>query len=70
MRIVTPGTLTDSALLEEKRDSLLLALHQRHGEVGPGLAQPCLGHILRRRNRRQTTARRTRTPATFGDPLC
>jgi DNA mismatch repair protein MutS len=34
VRIVTPGTLTDSALLEEKRDSLLLALHQRHGKVG------------------------------------
>jgi len=34
MRIVTPGTLTDSALLEEKRDSLLLALHERHGKVG------------------------------------
>src|SRR5688572_26245889 len=27
MRIVTPGTLTDSALLEDKRDNLLLALH-------------------------------------------
>ena len=34
VRIVTPGTLTDSALLEEKRDSLLLALHERHGKVG------------------------------------
>lgn len=34
VRIVTPGTLTDSALLDEKRDSLLLALHQRHGKVG------------------------------------
>ncbi|MBI5660165.1 MAG: DNA mismatch repair protein MutS [Nitrosomonadales bacterium] len=34
VRIVTPGTLTDSALLEEKRDSLLLALHQRHNEAG------------------------------------
>ncbi len=34
MRIVTPGTITDSALLEEKRDSLLLALHQRHGRLG------------------------------------
>ncbi len=34
MRIVTPGTVTDSALLEEKRDSLLLALHQRHGKLG------------------------------------
>ncbi|MFZ5503232.1 MAG: DNA mismatch repair protein MutS [Pseudomonadota bacterium] len=34
MRIVTPGTVTDSALLEEKRDSLLLALHERHGKLG------------------------------------
>ncbi len=34
VRIVTPGTLTDSALLDEKRDSLLLALHQRGNEVG------------------------------------
>ena len=34
VRIVTPGTLTDSALLEEKRDSLLLALHAHHGKQG------------------------------------
>ena len=34
VRIVTPGTLTDSALLEEKRDSLLLALHEGQGKVG------------------------------------
>ncbi|HEU0283468.1 MAG TPA: DNA mismatch repair protein MutS, partial [Gallionella sp.] len=34
VRIVTPGTVTDSALLEEKRDCLLLALHERHGKVG------------------------------------
>ncbi len=34
LRIVTPGTLTDSALLDEKRDSLLLAVHERHGQVG------------------------------------
>ncbi|MDP2851787.1 MAG: DNA mismatch repair protein MutS, partial [Gallionella sp.] len=34
VRIVTPGTVTDSALLEEKRDCLLLALHQHHGKVG------------------------------------
>ncbi|MDE2311431.1 MAG: DNA mismatch repair protein MutS, partial [Betaproteobacteria bacterium] len=34
VRIVTPGTVTDSALLEEKRDTLLLALHERHGKVG------------------------------------
>ncbi len=34
MRIVTPGTVTDSALLEEKHDNLLLALHRRNNEVG------------------------------------
>ena len=34
VRIVTPGTVTDSALLEDKRDSLLLALHEHHGKLG------------------------------------
>ena len=34
VRIITPGTLTDSALLEDKRDSLLLALHQRDSKAG------------------------------------
>ncbi|HUP93762.1 MAG TPA: DNA mismatch repair protein MutS [Burkholderiales bacterium] len=33
-RIVTPGTLTDSALLEEKRDNLLLALHRTRTTLG------------------------------------
>ncbi len=28
VRIVTPGTLTDEALLDERRDNLLIALHQ------------------------------------------
>ena len=34
VRIVTPGTVTDSALLEEKRDNLLLSVHQHHNQVG------------------------------------
>lgn len=34
VRIVTPGTLTDSALLDEKRDNLLLALHRNRNEIG------------------------------------
>src|SRR3989442_10669715 len=33
-RIVTPGTLTDSALLEEKSDNTLLALAHAKGAVG------------------------------------
>ncbi len=34
MRIVTPGTLTDSALLEEKSDNILLALAADKSSVG------------------------------------
>ncbi len=34
VRIVTPGTLTDSALLDEKQDSLLLCMHQQNGRLG------------------------------------
>lgn len=34
MRILTPGTLTDSALLDEKQDSLLLALVSRNDVLG------------------------------------
>ncbi len=34
MRIVTPGTLTDEALLDERRDNLLLALHQVKNTYG------------------------------------
>ena len=34
MRILTPGTITDSALLDDKRDNLLLSVHQRHGKLG------------------------------------
>jgi len=34
MRIVTPGTLTDSALLEDKRENLLLAISATRGALG------------------------------------
>ncbi|HET8705283.1 MAG TPA: DNA mismatch repair protein MutS, partial [Pseudomonadales bacterium] len=33
-RIVTPGTLSDEALLEDRRDNLLLALHHNHKKFG------------------------------------
>src|SRR5512147_1855730 len=33
-RIVTPGTLTDSALLDDKSDNVLLALHRDRAAVG------------------------------------
>ena len=70
VRIVTPGTLTDSALLEEKRDSLLLAAAPASRQAGIGLAESGLGTILRVRNIRRESACRTGTPATFGDPAC
>ncbi|MGE0080738.1 MAG: DNA mismatch repair protein MutS [Thiohalomonadaceae bacterium] len=34
VRIVTPGTVTDEALLEERRDNLLCAVHERAGRFG------------------------------------
>ncbi len=34
VRIVTPGTITDEALLDERRDNLLAALHQRGETFG------------------------------------
>ena len=34
VRIVTPGTVTDEALLEERRDNLLAALHEADGNYG------------------------------------
>jgi DNA mismatch repair protein MutS len=33
-RIVTPGTVTDEALLDAKKDNLLLALHQQKQKIG------------------------------------
>lgn len=33
-RIITPGTLTDEALLEERQDSLLLAIHAQEPTIG------------------------------------
>jgi DNA mismatch repair protein MutS len=38
-RIVTPGTLTDAALLDEKRNTLLLAVYTTRQLAGPGLDQ-------------------------------
>ena len=34
VRIITPGTLTDEALLDAKRDNLLLAIHQHRQQFG------------------------------------
>lgn len=34
VRIITPGTVTDEALLDAKKDNLLLALHQQKQQIG------------------------------------
>jgi DNA mismatch repair protein MutS len=34
VRVVTPGTVTEEALLDERRDNLLAALHQADGQFG------------------------------------
>ena len=34
VRIITPGTVTDEALLEERRDNLIIALHQNEQRFG------------------------------------
>lgn len=34
MRIITPGTVTDEALLEDRRDNLLLAVHENREHFG------------------------------------
>ena len=34
MRVVTPGTVTDEALLEERRDNLLAALYESEAQFG------------------------------------
>jgi len=34
MRIVTPGTVTDEALLEDRKDNLLAAVHREHDRYG------------------------------------
>jgi DNA mismatch repair protein MutS len=33
-RIITPGTVTDEAMLDERRDNLLVAVHQQHSNYG------------------------------------
>jgi len=45
MRIVTPGTLTDAALLEDKRDNLLLAVARERATLGLAWLSLASGHF-------------------------
>jgi DNA mismatch repair protein MutS len=44
-RIVTPGTLTDAALLEDKRDNLLLAIARERATLGLAWLSLASGHF-------------------------
>ncbi|MGC1182655.1 DNA mismatch repair protein MutS [Legionella sp.] len=44
-RIITPGTVTDEALLDAKRDNLLLALHQQKQKIGLAWVDLSSGHF-------------------------
>ena len=61
-RIVTPGTLTDSALLDDKSDSLLLALAPQKNHR-PGLAQPRQRRLPPAGSRARGARRPARAPA-------
>jgi len=46
MRVVTPGTVTDEALLEERRDNLLAALHQQGEAYGLAILDLTSGRFV------------------------
>ena len=45
VRIVTPGTVTDEALLEERRDNLLAAAYARDGRYGLAALEIGRAHV-------------------------
>ncbi len=46
VRIITPGTLTDEALLDERHDNLLVALHQVKNTYGLASLELSGGHFI------------------------
>jgi DNA mismatch repair protein MutS len=61
-RIVTPGTVTDEALLDAKKDNLLLTLHHQKQKIGLAWADLSSGrfHLLELTETTQLTAELTR----------
>ena len=45
MRIVTPGTVTDDALLEDRKENLLVACHQHDAHYGLAVIDVSSGHF-------------------------
>lgn len=61
-RIITPGTVTDEALLDAKKDNLLLALHQQKQMIGLAWVDLSSGrfHLLELTGNTQLSAELTR----------
>lgn len=61
-RIITPGTVTDEALLDAKKDNLLLALHQQKQKIGLAWVDLSSGrfHLLELAETSQLSAELTR----------
>ncbi|MFT5573289.1 MAG: DNA mismatch repair protein MutS [Cryomorphaceae bacterium] len=45
VRVVTPGTLVDDSLLDERRDNILAAVYQRDGQFAIATLEMSLGHF-------------------------
>ena len=45
VRVVTPGTLVEDSLLDERRDNLLTAVYQRDGQYAMATLEMSLGHF-------------------------
>ncbi len=61
-RIITPGTVTDEALLDARKDNLLVALHQLRQKIGLAWVDLSSGrfHLLELQENNQLTAELTR----------
>jgi len=46
VRVITPGTLTDEALLDERRDNLLAAIYSHGGRFGLGILDISAGRFV------------------------
>lgn len=45
VRMITPGTLTESSLLDEKKNNYICAIYVSDGEIGAAFADISTGHI-------------------------
>ena len=69
VRVVTPGTVTDDALLDARRDTLLAALALRRRALRPRVARPRQRPLQRARGHRPRS-RSPRNSSACGRPSC